>query len=862
MNRQVILILMLLGLAIGTGISRSGQAAGPYLQTLPLISFDRTATSAYPKIGALTFGMTEWSATPRVNGDGSVVAITTVAALNDSDRNEEPDVYVWHRERGEWLWLTEGADQPSEAIQVSADGRYVLVRSWANTLAAGDRNGGADIFRYDLEMEQMQAVSVTTADVPGNGESVEANMSADGRWVVFSSSSRELHSATPPCDAEAPCNTIVYVRDMQNRYTYPVPIYPSNAVNLAIADGGQVVAFQVTESVGDNCLAPVMYQYDFRTGATTLIASSYLNSSELGIVNGLTVSADGRWAGYSMTQLKGTRRTDTLWLRSLYPDGPIYLIGLPITTPMAEPVVEGGCGGTIAPTLPELSLSADGMRVVFTQENSEGRRSTALYDRGSNGLVVVSRAGDGSAANGDSEGLVVSGNGQSVWFQSRADNLVPDDPNGNGMDIFVWDNYAVSGILPPPPDPSSSTLPGSDVLSGGGTLISLTGGTEFGGYAPKVSADGGTVLFSSFSSDVVENDTNGVSDVFVWERATGLFTRVSVKSDGTQSDNHSTGLAVSADGQYVLFLSLASFTSDDTDNDYDLYRHDRVTGKTQLVARSYMGQPLSGTSTAALSPNGQRVFFSEGPYQYGQRAFLYDFVTATLIPVTAPNGARIQAPAHFGFSADGQHLLYADKSAYCFGEEIYRQSAVDGGRTLLRHTDSGYRVGGDTVHSAMYYSPTLSTGGEGWLTGFYRYDAPGLTGRSGLWSVDDEGERVEVYAFEGSGCQNFQRTSAAQSEDGARVAFSAPDLFMALHPVIAADTNLVNDLYLYDRETNTYRLLSSTNATTPEYGADGLSTAPSISADGGVVVFVSTATNLVPGDLNQPNVDVFVWVEE
>lgn len=281
-----------------------------------------------------------------------------------------------------------------------------------------------------------------------------------------------------------------------------------------------------------------------------------------------------------------------------------------------------------------------------------------------------------------------------------------------------------------------------------------------------------------------------------------------------------------------------------------------------MVTRGFPSEPLVGTENAAISADGQRVFFSEGEFLYNQESYIYDFVSATYTAIKAPNGGRIRQPDNFGFSADGQSALYGDfTDSYCFGGQLYRQRTEDGTRRLLHRTDSGYGLGGDEVYNATYYSPTLSVGGEGWLTGFYRFDAPALAGRSGLWATNGAGERAEIYAFEAGACQQRQLTQAVQSENGARVAFRAPDLNTALSPTLTDDSNGYYDILLYDRATATYTLLSTSNAAGQPFDANNYSTSPSISANGRVVAFSSNATNLAQGDTNGVSTDVFVWVE-
>ena len=105
-----------------------------------------------------------------------------------------------------------------------------------------------------------------------------------------------------------------------------------------------------------------------------------------------------------------------------------------------------------------------------------------------------------------------------------------------------------------------------------------TDGTQGDGdsYEGSLSADGRYVAFMSDGSNLVAGDTNGHTDIFVHDRQSGETTRVSVATDGTQSDAWSWGGSLSADGRYVAFVSLASnLVAGDTIDSVDVFVHDR-----------------------------------------------------------------------------------------------------------------------------------------------------------------------------------------------------------------------------------------------------------------------------------------------
>ena len=77
-------------------------------------------------------------------------------------------------------------------------------------------------------------------------------------------------------------------------------------------------------------------------------------------------------------------------------------------------------------------------------------------------------------------------------------------------------------------------------------------------FSPAISADGRFVAFDSVATNLVPGDTNGAADVFVRDRQTGTTRRVSVGPGGVQGNDVSVTPAISADGRFVAFESLAT----------------------------------------------------------------------------------------------------------------------------------------------------------------------------------------------------------------------------------------------------------------------------------------------------------------
>jgi len=114
--------------------------------------------------------------------------------------------------------------------------------------------------------------------------------------------------------------------------------------------------------------------------------------------------------------------------------------------------------------------------------------------------------------------------------------------------------------------------------------------SRFQSMLPSVSDDGRCIAFQSISNNLVPNDTNTITDIFVHDAVTGETRMVSVSSSGEIGNDYSTNPSLSADGRYVAFESLASnFFEGDEPNTLDIFVHDFKSGKTELITRALDG---------------------------------------------------------------------------------------------------------------------------------------------------------------------------------------------------------------------------------------------------------------------------------
>ena len=128
---------------------------------------------------------------------------------------------------------------------------------------------------------------------------------------------------------------------------------------------------------------------------------------------------------------------------------------------------------------------------------------------------------------------------------------------------------------------------------------------------PSISTTGRYVAFDSTATNLVANDTNGLTDVFVHDFVTRTTVRVSVGVGGVQATGASRNPSISADGQRIAFESdAANLVAADADTTTDVFVHDLAAGTTILASVATDGSPfVRATKRPVLSGNGQSVVF-------------------------------------------------------------------------------------------------------------------------------------------------------------------------------------------------------------------------------------------------------------
>jgi Tol biopolymer transport system component len=330
---------------------------------------------------------------------------------------------------------------------------------------------------------------------------------------------------------------------------------------------------------------------------------------------------------------------------------------------------------------------------------------------------------------------------------------------------------------------------------------------DSGSYEGAATDNGRFVAFSSDATNLIAEDGNEYPDVFVRDRKSGETLLVSHDAAGAPGNSYSYYPSISANGRFVVFESYATDLVDvDGNGVWDVFLADMKTGDVMRVS-----EPPGG---------------GDGD----SHAFVY--------------GASISKNGRYVAYYSGASNLVADDSNEYY--DVFLFDRVRGTTTLVSRNADGDPANGDSDDPSIsangrfvtYYSyaTDLPDGGVGESADIFVYDA-----RTGTTTMASPG-------LEGAGADGGSYDPVV-SDNGRWVAF-----YSDATNLVAGDTNGFEDTFLYDRKTGEMRRVSVT--------ADGTegsnhSYEPAMSANGKVLVFYSSASNLSPDDANGGNNDIF-----
>ena len=455
-----------------------------------------------------------------------------------------------------------------------------------------------------------------------------------------------------------------------------------------------------------------------------------------------------------------------------------------------------------------------------------------------------------AGGDGDSAAPVISPDGRYVVFSSEANNLVPGGNSQSGLNVYLRDRTANTTVLVSP----SINNPG------GGNADSSRG---------QVSTNGQFVVFQSNASDLVANDTSGVTDIFVRNLTAGTTALVSVAPDGTPGNDASTDPVMTPDGRYVAFISSASnLVAGDTNGIPDVFMRDLVLGTNYLVSVGAVGATTI-MATPVMTPDGRYVaFFSTAtnlvsavPATTLGEVYVRDRI-AGITTWASTNAAGIAytnlhsyvypqgaVPAyHPRLSADGQHVVFKIGQTSLFaGTIILRYDLAAATTTIINTSTNGVGLALDLDDG---FGPEMTPDGN-YVVYVQREGASSALFYSSVRVWNTQTQTNTLISDPG--------TNGAITSVSVQPVFSADDSSVAF---LSNTTNLLGNVvagqfHIYLRN------LTTSNLTLVDVDTNGLGSTDdavasfSVSSNGQYVAFDNPDGSLISGDINQVS-DVFV----
>lgn len=400
----------------------------------------------------------------------------------------------------------------------------------------------------------------------------------------------------------------------------------------------------------------------------------------------------------------------------------IGMCGLAVAQPSTTSLIRTG-----VPLAPDVApngdilyppMSYDGRYIAFhstaTNLVPDDRNNVGdvfIVDREARLVKRLSLGTGGSEANGTSTYPSIAGEAGFVAFTSDASNLTPEDQN-ESSDVFL-----------------------ANVETGDLALVSRrpdgkpASGRSYN-YFPSISADGRYVVFNSNAPDLISTDTNETWDVFVFDRLTNQVELISRSTSGAQGNGPSMHGVISGNGRFVAFQSRATnLVADNTNNVSQIYLHDRQSQETRLISRTPDGAPGNGRSErASISHDGLRVSFSSDASNLVpndtngiEDVFVYDQGQPTSLRRVSVTTGGGQIEQLVKVAMDRKSVISPDGTAVAFRSggdnlasiasanvDIYLHTIATVATERLSSGPGGAQIVGNSEHHALSYDASLA----------------------------------------------------------------------------------------------------------------------------------------------------------
>lgn len=573
------------------------------------------------------------SVAPFLSADGSVNVFDSVDnSLVGGDSNRACDVFACSS-AGAVIELisVRASEHPSltppvasfrSPTSISANGRAAAIS--AVDWNAADTNGSFDLYTRDLVTGHQTFLGTPT------NQTTQPVFSADGRFIAYLSTYMGYYA--PFLGSQT---AHVLRRDLLTGETILIhsnATWDTTTSTTAISPDGNLVAFVDRNSLPFGNGNPNIYLRDVLSGAVSLVSTQGSSSSPFGnpagqgVSNEPQFSPDGRWLLFASTAPNLTTNgssTVSLYARDLlnhrtllvsplrFPNDKravsvsadsrfVACIDLSVSPQPRALVFDLLSGSTTR--LPHsidarsVSISADGHWVAFDGKPAFGQHfSIFVQDTISQSTDFASvPMSNTNISTGNSSHPQISHDGRYVVFASDATNLASGD-NNNAKDVFIRDRLRGVTML--------ASVNRTGTGSGNGASLS-----------PVLAADGRTLLFQSFASDLIEGDFNETADVFVLRLG-------GVDSDGDGMDD---------DWEAAYFGILARDGSGDFDEDGSNDRQEHQSGTNPTNAGSVF-QVLRLTREGS---RGTKLLWTATPGQAYRVEFKDDLASTQWTAVT------------------------------------------------------------------------------------------------------------------------------------------------------------------------------------------------------------------------------------
>lgn len=471
----------------------------------------------------------------------------------------------------------EQANDDSNFALLSADGRYVGFSSHSTNLAPGSTFGMLQAYVYDAQTQITERVSVSSFGLTANQNVNVEDISADGRFVVFISTASNL--------VVGDTNSVndVFVHDRQTKTTTRVSLSPTGEQGLnnsgqgSISADGRFVTF-VTNGFTQPPV-PNVYVRDREDNVTTLISVAIDGKADTRGSNAPQISDNGRFVVFGSS-------ANNMVISDTNNVNDVFVYDRQAGTTSRVSVSSTGEQANKASSLPK--ISADGRYVLFTSDatnlvdgDTNNKSDLFLHDRQTGTTSRVSVSSTGEQGNSESGSISdLSSDGLFVTFGSSSSNLVAGDTNGY-TDVFLH-----------------------NIQTGQTTavhLLSKVDGISPASYFPKVSNGGRFVAFESTGASIVSGDTNGKTDIFLYDREGGLVSGYTISGKVSQPDGTLLeGVKVSINGTEYTTDALGRYTASGL-----------VAGTYQVTATSATAIVTPTVQTVTIPPSNTEVNFSQ-----------------------------------------------------------------------------------------------------------------------------------------------------------------------------------------------------------------------------------------------------------